>query len=362
MILLNDIKNSLIKYSDKLKINETIHLRTWEFYYKQYDKAFCLLLDISKKRKYQTNYKFMPFMFLLWHSLELFLKLKCKNKGIPFEEYARSHVIKDLFAKSCIQDESFAESFKALQCESTGECWRYPFDKNGNLQFQDSNVVDAYAACRHYCFLTQGIDVLAKFENDKIYKNELTFHTNECQNMGLLVTQYDIAINDIIQAITKNDVSVNEIYLPLLFLIRHSLESNLKSSMLDMGNALDIKQKNLIHKSHSLHKLYNTIATFLNSAIEKLSDKALKDESITLRNKVISYIDEMHKLDANSYEFRFPFQKNQKLTDYVPSAKDIIRILQLYIDSNSYLCFAVEVLKNAGTLKVGDDVLDYLYN
>lgn len=119
--LLNELLNL-----DLLKVKKDIHRRDWEYYYEQYHKAFCVLLGVAKHKNYQTNRKFMPFLFLMRHSFELYLKREISRTDIAVPN---SHNISDLYEKAGLQDRSFLKAFDCLKCDSDGGCWRYLFDK-----------------------------------------------------------------------------------------------------------------------------------------------------------------------------------------------------------------------------------------
>ena len=67
-----------------LTINPTLHQRNWTYYYQQYITAFSCLLDVSRLCKNQTNFRYMAFLFLMRHSLELLLKNRKHSKKCTF--------------------------------------------------------------------------------------------------------------------------------------------------------------------------------------------------------------------------------------------------------------------------------------
>lgn len=75
-----------------LTINPTLHQRNWTYYYQQYITAFSCLLDVSRSCDYQTNFRYMAFLFLMRHSLELLLKNQLEqNQPGPIKSISMSH-------------------------------------------------------------------------------------------------------------------------------------------------------------------------------------------------------------------------------------------------------------------------------
>lgn len=71
-----------------LTINPTLHQRNWTYYYQQYITAFSCLLDVSRSCDYQTNFRYMAFLFLMRHSLEVIIKEPARTKSTwPNKKY-----------------------------------------------------------------------------------------------------------------------------------------------------------------------------------------------------------------------------------------------------------------------------------
>lgn len=184
-----------------LQINPQKHERTWEYYYEQYHKAFRVFLEIAKQKKYRTNRKYMPFLFMMRHSLELFLKEKISNTSTSWEQYGTTHNLTDLYQTAKINEEEFFDFFDCLNCNSEGDCFRYLSDNKGNQYFIQGEEIKAFDACNYYCLFLDNDDSLTKGGIDKVLQWELTFHTKECSTLGVIGTQYDFAIRDILLAI-----------------------------------------------------------------------------------------------------------------------------------------------------------------
>jgi hypothetical protein len=336
-----------------LFIKEGNHKRTWEYYYEQYHKAFCALLEVAKQKKYKTNYKFMPFLFIMRHSLELYLKgqiANISNKAVP-----PSHNISDLYNMANINDGKFLESFACLQCDSDGACWRYLFDIDGNRYFDKGERIEAFDACNYYCLFLDNDNSLTKDGIDKMLQWELTFHIGECSYLGVLGTQYDSTIIDLLHAIKDKLLSINDVYVPMLFLIRHCLEIKFKAAIIELGDVVKKNDLKKIYNTHSVRLLCDMLSSYIDAAIELMDDSKLKKQSEDLRSVTKRYTNLITSLDANSFLFRFPKDRNGKNSNFVPKSNCISEILKLYWESDLFLCFAVPVLYEAGVLNIGND-------
>lgn len=355
MIFADKLLLDSLLQNDLLTINNQSHKRTWEYYYEQYHKAFLVFLEIAKQKRYQTNRKFMPFMFIMRHSLELFLKEKISKTMTTWEQYGTTHNLEKLYQFANINDQEFLKHLDCLNCNSEGDCWRYVSDRNESSYFKERKEIHAFDACNYYCsFLDNG----ASFTNasaDKKLQWELTFHTTDYHSLGIIGTQYDFAIKDILLAIQERKISINEIYLPLLFLLRHSLELKLKASIIELGNVVNEQDRSEVNHTHSVKLLYDIFQHFIDCAIKNIKDLNLKEESIAFQKVTEQYKDAIQSLDANSYLFRFPKDRKGNDANFTPKSDCVSEILKLYRKSDSFLCYAVGVLYQAGVLKIGED-------
>ena len=341
--------------NDLLTINNQSHKRTWGYYYEQYHKAFRVFLEIAKQKRYQTNRKFMPFMFIMRHSLELFLKEKISKTKTAWKQYGTTHNLEKLYQFANINDEEFLKHFDCLNCNSEGDCWRYVSDRNGSSYFKERNEIHAFDACSYYCSFLDNDASFTNASEDKKLQWELTFHTTDYHTLGIIGTQYDFAIIDILLAIQEKKISINDIYLPLLFLLRHSLELKLKASIIQLGNVVKEQDRYKVNNNHKVNYLYDVLAEHTDGAIKSITDPGFKKQSKNLRDVTIQYKNEIALLDANSYLFRFPKDKEGNDANFIPKSDCVSKILKLYKKSDPFLCFAVPVLFEAGVLEIGDD-------
>lgn len=354
IIVDNNLFDSLVQ-GEFLIIQVNNHKRTWEHYYEQYHQAFRVFLEIAKQKRYQTNRKFMPFMFIMRHSLELFLKEKISKTMTPWEQYGTTHNLEKLYQFANINDQEFLKHLDCLNCNSEGDCWRYVSDRNGSSYFKERKEIHAFDACNYYCSFLDNDASFTNASEDKKLQWELTFHTTDYHTLGIIGTQYDFAIKDILLAIQEGKILINDIYLPLLFLLRHSLELKLKASIIELGNVVEEKDRSEVYRTHNVNKLYEMLAEHTNAAIESITDPGFKKQSEDLRHVTIRYKNIIALLDANSYLFRFPKDRRGNDADFIPKSDCVSEILKLYKKSDPFLCLAVPVLFEAGVLKIGDD-------
>ena len=267
MIFADKLLLDSLLQNDLLTINNQSHKRTWGYYYEQYHKAFLVFLEIAKQKLYQTNRKFMPFMFIMRHSLELFLTEKISKTMTTWEQYGTTHNLEKLYQFANFNDQEFLKHLDCLNCNSEGDCWRYVSDRNESSYFKERKEIHAFDACNYYCSF---LDNDASFTNasaDKKLQWELTFHTTDYHSLGIIGTQYDFAIKDILLAI-KEKISINDIYLPLLFLLRHCLELKLKASIIELGDVVE-EQDYKVNNTHKVNYLYAVFSEEIVEEIEK---------------------------------------------------------------------------------------------
>ncbi|WP_025843086.1 hypothetical protein [Porphyromonas gingivicanis] len=356
MILENkELLDSLFK-ENLLKINRNKHERTWEYYYKQYHKVFYdIFLEIAKQKRTQTNRKFMPFLFVMRHSLELFLKKEISNIGIPWDHYGKTHNLTDLYPIANINEAKFLEYFDCLNCNSEGDCWRYISDKDRKPHFGKEEKIKAFEACDYYCCFLDNGNSLTKGNIDPKLQEELTFHMGECDTLGIVGTQYDFAIIDILHAIKYKQISINDVYLPLLFLLRHCLEIRLKFSIMELGDIVEEEDCQEVYHTHSVKNLYDILAKHINPAIESIPNPNFKRRSEDLRRITEQYKDTISSLDTNSFLFRFPKDRKGNDANFIPESDCVSKILELYRKSYPFLYCGTPVLSMSGVLKIGVD-------
>lgn len=218
---------------------------------------------------------------------------------------------------------------------------------------QEEEHIDATEVCYYYELLLNNEN--SQIYTDRVFQWELTFHTGECHSLDIVATQYDFAIQDLLTAVLKGEIPINDIYLPLLFLLRHSLEIKLKAAIIELGRVIKEECIRKLYSTHSIKELYEILFCHIDFAVGAMPDGKLKKESNKLRSVVQEYQERIQSLDANSYVFRFPYDKGGRITNLKPKTDIVSDILKLYWESDSFLCFAVPVLFMEGVLDLGED-------
>lgn len=367
-MILTDIRQKILNATEKFNLAKDSHIRTWNNYFFQYNKAFLILLKDSLACKYSTNCKFMPFMFLFRHSMELWVKhVFQENNGKESDVLYTSHDVNAFTQEQADECKEVLNALLLLQKDIEGACWRYPMDRNGSLYFSKNEKIDSYDACVKYINFINSINIQQEYFNlegigSKHLHWELQFHSCDCTTMGQAATQYDFVLARIVDAIINDDVSINSIYLPILFFLRHTLELKLKQGIIDLGNIVNENVQKQIRTEHSVKKLYEIFASFIDIAIAKVSESELKKECEQFRVLTVKYKVIISELDAKSLTFRYPFDKKGNISNLKSQEDIMVRTLDLYIKTDTFLCFATEVLMRDGALEVGDDILGSLFN
>lgn len=335
---------------NKLEIDFNRHEYSWEYYLGQYISAFACILDIARAKRYKINKMSMPFLFLMRHSVELLLKylIVSNNKKVP-----NTHKITALAEGLGAGCKEFVAKLDVLYCDTAGDCFRYPDVigefKNKSTKLQSVDVcncfIEFYNANRPQTF--KSIEPLCE---SKKMNNELFFKPSENRTLGQFSTSYDFAIFELLNLIQNDSISIQDIYLPLLFFYRHTLELKLKDEIKTIKP--DCK---LLCKEHSVCKLKNVFENIVKDAIERIDDPKFKELSKDYMCKTLRFEEVIHNLDKNSLYFRYPFDENGE-EQLISSIKKttIYTIYTYYKVTDSFLSFAVYHLSELGYLDINE--------
>ena len=365
-------KNIVIPYTNdrfskendrKFTLPDSEYQNNWKYYYIQYSKVFDFLLSIANKKQYQINCQHRSFMFIFRHTVELMLKYVANEKEI---EPLNTHNLKELANYIHTDFSTLISTLPNLFAEDDGAIFRYDTSKDGSPYFEEYHILHAYSDCQAYVQFTrsnkerfslypisQDIDL-----QDKIVKHELSFYTNECRGLGVIRSHYDYTIDMLVKGVINGHLSINDIYLPLFFLLRHGIELALKSNIQDIGNKVPIEQQQKIGGTHSIEQLYHILLSYIRPAVEKIpqGDK-FRTETESFAKDVSKLNKCIHNLDVHSRAFRFPSMERPLAL----KRKSLIDALKLYYSTDAFLTNAVNVLLFAGYLEVGDDKLAEFY-
>ncbi len=162
--------------------------------------------------------------------------------------------------------------------------------------------------------------------------------------------QYKNIIDKIVDEVEKN-TPIDTVSLPLLFLIRHSLELGLKSNILRLEdvnkNVSKIKLSG--KKYHSLKILYNKFVQHLNviKKEKKISQKT-RDEIEEYLIQFEPLKDIFHNLDEGSFNFRYPVDTNGKMNFDWDETINVADIIDMYYQIQPFLLFTEIVLFEEG--------------
>lgn len=328
-----NLKNDKVQKS--LLLNDDF-CSSWLSYKEQYMTALDLLFGITKKKKCQLNSMFMPFMFIFRHSVELMLKEECDKKNI---EIPKNHDLSSIIELLGEYDSLNKEKLSVLNFNTQGDEFRY-YDWENWKNNVDSELLDVYSASAYFSSM-QNLDNVIGLGNKKLH-NDLTFHLRDILYLGQVRTQYDLCALNLVNCVLDGNKTIDSVFLPIMFCLRHGMELALKSSLQQLVELGETSKEN-IKKIHSLGKLSNVLDKWLDFAIEELSQPSLYKETISKRKLWNSLKEKVQYLDAKSLTFRFP---NVSVASF---EKDIVvQILDLYQQVDSYLTFLIDVMGDNG--------------
>ncbi len=167
-------------------------------------------------------------------------------------------------------------------------------------------------------------------------------------------SDYKNVVDIIINRIKNDDNLIDTVSLPLLFLIRHSLELGLKLNILTFEKTnTEIKAISLKGmKYHSLENLYNIFIEHLNFIKNKykLRSEILNQLDGYLK-KIIPLKDKLHKLDQGSYNFRYPVDTEGNHNFSLEASENIAEIIDLFYEIQPLLLNTVDVFIDEGIIK-----------
>ena len=320
----------------KLDLNPEVAIN-WELYYEQYIKA---LSFVVVRKNPNINVRFMSFLFLFRHSVELFLKKQSSYLN-------NTHSLDKLVGNINNLPTCFLEQLSVLRCGGNGEDFRYPTDKKGKPYF-NGEVFDVLKSLEYFFNL---INVKVNLENKP--KGRFEIHSNRFLTIGQVCTDYDFSINILLESIINDELSVNDVYLPLIYLIRHSVELSLKSNLIEAGEEyLTSNQLRNLCNEHSLCKLFENLDTIINKALANMSPKEsdFKKETENYHVKLNELKELLNDLDEKSYCYRFPVNEKGEIHELKINTDMLTDLIDLRNNVDSYLNFAVPLLKEYGFL------------
>lgn len=162
--------------------------------------------------------------------------------------------------------------------------------------------------------------------------------------------QYKNAIDELVNGIEKN-IPIDTISLPLLFMIRHSIEIGLKANILKLQK-ISPEIKEIIlggTESHSIEILYNKFEEHLIFVIKNSEIRKNIIEEINGYLKMFKPLKiKLNKLDKGSFNFRYPINTNGSYSFEWDKEENISEIINLYYKIQPFLLFTNRILYEEG--------------
>jgi len=163
-------------------------------------------------------------------------------------------------------------------------------------------------------------------------------------------SQYKEVIDEMVTNI-ENNTPIDTVSLPLMFLIRHSLELGLKANILKLepvNNGVE-KIKLSGSNSHSLEFLFDRFTLHLETVKKnyEISSEIRSQMDIYL-NDFSALKDKLHKLDKGSFNFRYPVDTKGDYNFTWDTRENLSEIINLYYSIQPFLVFTDAVLYEEG--------------
>jgi|GEM_PF-2032985 len=341
----------------------TNHQNTWEFYTQQYKKIVTLLNEKGLEFRYQLNPRSYAYLFLLRHYCELKLKSIIAKEGT---EVPKSHAFADILPFLSDVSEGLKKALNEIDLDEDGSCYRYFYDNNGEVGILYGTVKELQPFYEYISTIPTESDFKMELGLIPIFHKrlrwELTFHFNEVDHPGVLRSQYDYLTEFFIEGIIKETFNVNDVYLPLLFLIRHSVELALKGSLMDMlhtTNTLEQKKINrLITREHKLARLFNKY-------VDLIPADRISELPVEMQNQYQEYMMQvdnlkelLHKLDSNSRYFRYPYDPT---TEHLNIGREtLMDVITDFLTVDGFLTFSIDILKEHNLLPYSNKDIEHM--
>lgn len=333
------------------------HENSWESYTAQYQKVMNILNETGLKFHYQLNSRSYAYMFLLRHYCELKLKSIIFKEG---NDVPNTHVFSELLPLVSEVPQGLISALELINDDQDGSCYRYFYGNDGEVGPLYGKVREMLPFYEHISTIPSESSAKMDLGLSAVFHRrlrwELTFHFNEVGFPGVLRSQYDYLTEFFIIGIISGDFDVNDIYLPLLFLIRHSIELALKENLTDLLHTAEEQQQKkinrLISREHKLARLFNKY-------VELLPVDKIPELPVEMQEQYHNYMAQadhlkelIHRIDTNSRYFRFPFNP---ATEHLHIGRDIlIDILTDFLTVDGFLTFSVDVLKEHNLIPYSD--------
>ena len=172
-------------------------------------------------------------------------------------------------------------------------------------------------------------------------------HVGFDQTWGSYFAQYNAAVDNLVEAVQTGAVKIDQVSLPMIFLIRHVLELGLKNNVAQLEKINGKEGK--LRPTHNLEALITAFNLELSKILDNNSISETTLSEITkYRSKLAELGDTIHNLDRGSDAFRYPVDKNNAIDFDWNKTIAVDDILHLFFELRSFFAFTIAVLADEG--------------
>lgn len=343
----------------KFRFVRTQHKSSWEHYSNCYNFVLNKIFNKGFRRNYSFNCQARAILFLIRHSFELTLKRTLESLGQPIPNTHIFNEIYSAFPDDVIIPEDFKKVVALIDLDTDGSCYRYyknketlqPFFMIGN-RIELVPILKGYNKLPRESNLKNG-EICEDFDyNNKRINWDLTFHMGECHNDGAIRTQYDEVIEFLVEGVLYDNYDFKYVYLPLLYLIRHSLELGLKSNLQYAAGIspekVPVKEYDNIHSLAQLYNCFGGDNGYLSKLDLTLMSEDTKEQFDSYKAEYEDLNKVVHQLDTNSLYLRYPVDLKGNHHPLYINNEGFIKILKLYYLTDPFTSFTLDVLLDEG--------------
>lgn len=341
----------------RLKFLSITSANNWDTYYHAYADALYAIMEEGLNKGYPYNQNGRAILFLMRHCLELQMKAEAVRRKL---QMVNSHNFEDIAAPfggiSALPAE-LQHLISMVDKDFDGSCYRYARDPStGSLFFPNGIQIDTSKFFKEHAEMVKnGIWGARSISPEMNFDNrgciwDLTFHMGESNTMWHIRAQFNGLIEILLEEIIEGRIALQEIYIPLLFMVRHSLELVLKANVADADQYMPGINSLKLKREHKLTQVLNAYSKFLDSLDLRKMPRPTRKKLSRFRKKYDVLNSTLHQLDVHSRIFRFPTDKAGTL-QAIPIGKiNMQLIVELLYYTDSFLTFTDLVLEDNGII------------
>lgn len=195
--------------------------------------------------------------------------------------------------------------------------------------------------------------MLSEIKIDKQFKFDSYIGWN--QSWWHYYVDYREATTLLIEKI-NNNTPVDTIALPVLFMIRHSIELGLKANILELEKFSKAKPKlKLDGKSHNLMFLYDYFTGHLQEVCKEYKvQKDILDQIDHYKEHMLKMVDRLDKIDKGSFNFRYPIDRDGNLNFAYTDRINIASYVELLKAIDPFITITIGILEEHGMMRMED--------